>query len=87
MSAVTAPVEPGTGRLRRWLVSPIGAQLTALIVFLLLWQLVTIVAPRVPTPASVVNFLWVEITGGSHGGIVRGEFWEHFAATLKWFSV
>lgn len=88
MSAVSPPVDDvGSGRIRRFLVSPIGAQLTALVVFLLLWQLVTVIAPRVPTPASVVNFLWVEITGGSHGGIVRGQFWEHFAATLKWFSL
>ncbi len=88
MSAVSPPVnDVGSGRIRRFLVSPIGAQLTALVVFLLLWQLVTVIAPRVPTPASVVNFLWVEITGGSHGGIVRGQFWEHFAATLKWFSL
>ncbi len=88
MSVVSTPVDGvGPGRIRRFLISPIGAQLTALVVFLLLWQLVTVIAPRVPTPASVVNFLWVEITGGSHGGIVRGQFWEHFAATLKWFSL
>jgi NitT/TauT family transport system permease protein len=68
-------------------VSPIGAQLTAIVVFVILWQLVTVIAPRVPGPVSVAQFLWVEISGGSHGGVVRGQFWEHFAHTLRHFSL
>ena len=88
MSVAAAPVETGlVPRARRLLTTPIGAQITALVTFLLLWQLVTVIAPRVPTPASVANFLWVEVSGGSHGGIITGEFWEHFAATLRWFSL
>jgi NitT/TauT family transport system permease protein len=78
---------PSPGRFRQWLTGPVGAQLTALVAFLCLWQLVTLIAPRVPTPAAVVNFLYVEITGGSHGGIIRGQFWEHFAVTLRHFSL
>jgi ABC-type nitrate/sulfonate/bicarbonate transport system permease component len=80
-----APAPPG--RFRRWLTSPVGAQLTAAVVFIGAWQLLTLIAPRVPSPASVVNFLYVEITGGSHGGIVTGEFFEHFAITLRRFSL
>ena len=38
-------------------------------------------------PDKVVRFLWIEITGGSHGGIVRGEFIEHFAATIPRFGL
>ncbi len=45
------------------------------------------IAPRVPTPWDVVRFLYTEISGGSHGGIVTGEFFEHFAATLWRFSI
>ncbi len=75
------------GRVRQWLTSPVGAQATAIFVFVLLWQLVTLIAPRVPGPVEVVQFLFVEITGGSHGGIVRGEFFEHFAITLQRFSL
>jgi len=88
MSVAAAPLETGfLPRARRFLATPIGAQVTALVTFLILWQLVTVIAPRVPTPASVANFLWVEVSGGSHGGIITGEFWEHFAATLRWFSL
>jgi NitT/TauT family transport system permease protein len=35
----------------------------------------------------VAQFLYVEITGGSHGGIITGEFFEHFAITLRRFSL
>ncbi|HLF61831.1 MAG TPA: ABC transporter permease subunit [Acidimicrobiia bacterium] len=77
---------PSPGPIRQWLISPIGAQLTAIVVFVGLWQLLTLIAERVPGPAEVANFLYVEITGGSHGGIVTGEFWEHFAITLRRFS-
>jgi len=88
MSVAAAPLETGfLPKARRILTTPIGAQVTALVTFLILWQLVTVIAPRVPTPASVANFLWVEVSGGSHGGIITGEFWEHFAATLRWFSL
>ncbi len=78
---------PSPGRVREFLVSPLGAQLTAGAVFLGAWQLLTLIAPRVPGPVDVVNFLFVEITGGSHGGIVRGQFFEHFAVTLRHFSL
>jgi ABC-type nitrate/sulfonate/bicarbonate transport system permease component len=80
-----APRSPG--RIRQWLVSPVGAQVTALVVFVGLWQLVTLIAPRVPSPGEVTQFLYVEITGGSHGGIITGEFFEHFAITLRRFSL
>ncbi len=74
-------------RVRQALVSPVGATLTAGLVFLLLWQLLTVIAPRVPTPASVAEFLYIEITGGSHGGIIVGQFWNHFGATLQRFGL
>ena len=78
---------PQSSGLRRWLTSPVGAQVTAAVVFIGAWQLLTLIAPRVPSPIDVANFLYVEITGGSHGGIVRGEFFEHFAITLQRFSL
>jgi len=78
---------PAPGRIRTWLASPIGAQVTAIVVFVALWQLLTLIAPRVPGPVDVTQFLYTEITGGSHGGIITGEFWEHFAVTLRWFSL
>ena len=78
---------PSPGRLRQWLTSPLGAQLTAIVVFIALWQVVHLIAPRVPSPGEVAQFLYIEITGGSHGGIITGEFFEHFAVTLRWFSL
>ena len=78
---------PRQGRLRQVLTSPQGAQVTAIFVFVALWQLVTLVAPRVPGPVDVTQFLYTEITGGSHGGIVTGQFFEHFAITLQRFSL
>ncbi len=85
ISAAEAP--SGPGRFRQWLTSPVGAQVTAAVVFIGLWQLLTLIAPRVPGPVEVVQFLYIEITGGSHGGIVTGEFFEHFAITLRRFSL
>lgn len=90
MSAAGVPVggpARGQSRVKQILTSPVGAQLTSLVAFILAWQLLTLIAPRVPTPWSVAQFLYIEITGGSHGGIVRGQFFEHFAATLSHFSI
>ncbi len=75
------------GRIRHLLTSPQGAQATAIVVFIGAWQLLTLVATRVPGPVEVVQFLYIEITGGSHGGIVTGQFFEHFAVTLRHFSI
>lgn len=88
MSATTPVAVRGPGgRVRGFLTGPVGAQITAVVSFVILWQLVTLIAPRVPTPGSVAEFLYIEITGGPHGGIVTGQFWEHFASTLRYFSV
>lgn len=88
MTTANPPVgSTGMDQVRRWLTTPRGAQLTAAASFLLAWQLLTLVAVRVPGPDNVLGFLWTEMTGGSHGGILRGEFWEHFAATLRRYAV
>lgn len=79
--------QPRSAWVRRALSSPSGAALTAGVAFLLVWQVVTVLAPRVPTPWAVLDFLYIEMTGGSHGGIIVGEFWTHFAATLRRFGV
>lgn len=88
MSATPASLQTGgttPRRIRQLLTGSIAAQITAVVAFLILWQLVTLIATRVPTPVSVAQFLYTEVTGGSHGGIVTGEFWEHFAYTLRYF--
>ena len=72
---------------RRAVTSDAGARVTSYLFLLLLWQLVALYEARFPGPDEVVRFLWIEITGGSHGGIVRGEFIEHFAATIPRFGL
>ena len=63
------------------------ARFASYVFLLVVWQLVSLYEERFPPPAEVFGFLWTEITGGSHGGIVRGEFLEHFAATLPRFAI
>ena len=64
-----------------------GIRLTAYLVFLLGWQLLALIAPRVPGPGPVLHFLWIEVTSGPHGGVLRGQFLEHFGVTLYRFGL
>lgn len=66
--------------------SDLFARLVSYLFLLLLWQLVALFEDRFPTPAETFGFLWIEVTGGAHGGVVRGQFLEHFAATLPRFG-
>jgi NitT/TauT family transport system permease protein len=75
------------GTVRRAVMSDTGARVANYLFLLLLWQLVALYEDRFPGPAEVFGFLWIEVTAGSHGGVVRGEFLEHFAATLPRFAV
>jgi ABC-type nitrate/sulfonate/bicarbonate transport system permease component len=67
--------------------SALFARLVSYLVLLLIWQLVALYEDRFPTPAETFGFLWIEVTGGTHGGVVRGQFLEHFAATLPRFGL
>lgn len=91
MSATAVEVsEPSRGvgsRLWRAVRSDLGARLANYVVLLLLWQLVALYEDRFPGPAEVAGFLWTEVSAGSHGGVVRGEFLEHFASTIPRFSL
>jgi NitT/TauT family transport system permease protein len=86
-SATTTARGAGSGGLARILQSDIGARVASYVFLLVLWQLAALYEERFPPPADVFGFLWIEVTGGSHGGIVRGEFLEHFAATLPRFAL
>ena len=77
---------PG-GALRRAVTSDPGARIASYLLLLVAWQLVALYEERFPGPAKVLGFLWLEVTAGSHGGVVRGEFLEHFAATLPRFGI
>lgn len=75
------------GAIRRAVTSDIGARIASYLFLLLVWQLIALYEDRFPTPAEVFGFLWIEVTAGSHGGVVRGQFLEHFAATLPRFAL
>jgi ABC-type nitrate/sulfonate/bicarbonate transport system permease component len=63
------------------------ARLASYLFLLVLWQLVALYEDRFPGPAETFGFLWIEVTGGRHGGVVRGEFLGPFAATLPRFTL
>lgn len=77
---------PGTS-VGRWLRSDLVARIASYVFLLVLWQLVAMYEDRFPEPLETFQFLWIEVTAGSHGGVVRGEFLEHFLATLPRFGI
>lgn len=81
-AASTGPLA-ALGRLLR---SDLFARLASYVFLLLVWQLIALYEVRFPGPAEVFAFLWIEVSGGAHGGVVRGQFLEHFAATLPRFG-
>jgi len=85
VAATTGGAAPGS--LGRFVRSDLAARLASYLFLLLIWQLAALYEERLPPPADVFGFLWIEVSGGSHGGVVRGEFLEHFAATLPRFAI
>jgi ABC-type nitrate/sulfonate/bicarbonate transport system permease component len=73
--------------LQKALSSTWGVRITSYLVFLIGWQLLSMISPRVPGPVPVFVFIWTEITGGSHGGVLRGQFASHFVVTLQRFGL
>jgi NitT/TauT family transport system permease protein len=57
------------------------------VAFLVGWQLLAWYVERVPAPWETFDFIWREVSGGSHGGVRPGEFWEHFGATVPRFLI
>ena len=87
-ATTTQPSGGGTaGAVRRVVGSEAFARVASYVFLLFLWWLASVYEDRFPAPLETFQFLWVEVSGGSHGGIVRGEFLEHFASTLPRFSL
>lgn len=83
-----AKPQPGIfRRLQTALSSDWAARITAYVAFVVIWQLLSIIIPRVPDPIEVSVFIWTELTGGSHGGVLRGQFFNHFIVTVQRFSI
>jgi NitT/TauT family transport system permease protein len=89
MTAAAQPGAPAVNNRGPWeaLTSNWGARLTSYLAFLVFWQLLAISVERVPAPLDTFDFIWRELSGGSHGGVVTGEFWEHFSVTVVRFSI
>ena len=72
---------------RRVLRRPWVVQLIALLILLAIWQYLTVASDRVPSIENVVSFMWTEITGGSHGGMLLGEFWGALGLSLQRYAI
>ncbi len=68
----------------RW---PWVVQLTAVLLLLGLWQYLAVASERVPSIDLVVSFMVTEITGGSHGGMLLGEFWGPLGLSLQRYVI
>lgn len=89
MSAPTVPAagRAQRGRLWRALNSDLGARITFYVSVIVAWQLLAWQVERMPAPWETFVFLYTEFTAGSHGGVVTGEFWEHFLVTIQRFVI
>lgn len=90
VTTAPGPVRPGKGPLsgiQRILTSDTAARITFYIAVVVAWQLLAGQVDRLPEPWETLDFLYRELTGGSHGGVVIGEFWEHFLVTIQRFSI
>lgn len=71
----------------RALTSSWGARITAYVTFIVLWQVLAMSVARVPAPWETADFIWTELTGGNHGGVVTGEWVEHLSVTFVRFGI
>ena len=78
----SGPFSP-RGLLRR----PWFIRLVALGLLLLIWQWIAWGNARAPGIADVVRFMVTEITAGSHGGTLTGEFWDPLALSLQRYAI
>ena len=71
-------------RVLRW---PWVVQLIAFGILLAIWQYLTVASGRVPSIENVVSFMWTEVAGGSHGGMLLGEFWGPLGLSLQRYAI
>lgn len=81
------PVDGGPLTLRSLLRRPWFIRLLALGVLVFIWQWVTWVNTRVPGIDEIVGFMITEISGGSHGGTLSGDFWGPLGLSLQRYAI
>lgn len=74
-------------RSAHWTRRPWFINLLAIAILLGIWQYLTTINDRVPSVDEVVQFLGVELGGGSHGGMIRGEFWSPLGISLQRYGI
>lgn len=79
VAAVSAP--------RRVLRRPWVVQLLAFGVLAVVWQYFAVASDRVPGIGAIVSFMWTELTGGSHGGMLQGSFWGPVGLSLQRYAI
>lgn len=83
MSTITEVKKPDVQsnkrNLKHWLRGPIGASVTATVVFLALWQLWDIVGERIPGPIAV--------TLAAYDEVLIGEFFSNFVVSMQRFGI
>ena len=88
--APAGPKPPSAGRetVRLRLRSPQIVRLLGVAIMLLGWAYIAAINTNVPSIWSVLDFLWIELSGGSHGGMVlRGEFWGPLLESLQRYFI
>ncbi len=87
--SLTPHVSSAKNRRGLWalLTSTGGARVTSYVAGVIGWIILAEIQNRVPGPWKVLNFLWNELTGGSHGGVLTGEWGEHLLFTLQRFGL
>ena len=81
------PVAGGPLTLRGLLRRPWFIRLVAVGLLLFIWQWVTWANTRVPGIDEIVGFMITEISGGSHGGTLTGEFWKPLSLSLQRYAI
>lgn len=74
-------------RSRAVLRRPWFINLVALGMMLLVWEYIAAVNERVPNIWNVLNFFQTEVTRGSHGGMLRGEFFDPLLLSLQRYGL
>ena len=75
---------PSRSRWRR----PGFVRLLGVVAMVLLWVFIAAGNENVPGIGEVFDFLWIEISGGSHGGMVlRGEFLAPLLDSLQRYAI
>ena len=81
------PEQVGPPTLRGLLRRPWVIRLLATGLLLFIWQWITFVNGTVPGIDEIVSFLIIELTGGSHGGQLSGEFWGPLGLSLQRYGI